>query len=359
VIRTASTHSATGPDGPAGADGREPRPVPSAFDRARRVVEPSMRRLVDTLAPEVRVVAAYHLGFADADGNHRPEGAGKAARPALALLSAQAYGVPETVAVPGAVAVELVHNFSLLHDDVMDGDPERRHRPTAWSVFGVGAAIVAGDALATLAQQVLLDVRGLEGVRAGSSLAAATARMIAGQAQDLAFESRSDVSYAECLAMSGNKTGAILGFAASVGAILAGAGDRLIRGLEAFGVHLGLAYQAVDDLLGLWGSPEVTGKPAGNDLRRGKKTLPIVAAVGSGSQAGARLAQLLEGGGVRDRDVEPALRLIDEAGGRQRALHEAEGRMAMAVDALRRSGAATEGRRGLEEVASFVTGREF
>jgi geranylgeranyl diphosphate synthase type I len=322
-----------------------------------------MRRLVNALTPEVRRVAAYHLGFADAAGRPCPDGAGKAARPALVLLSARASGLTEpeagAVALPGAMAVELVHNYSLLHDDVMDGDLERRHRPTAWSVFGVGPAIVAGDALQTLAHQVLLDVPASDGVRAGSALATATARMIAGQAQDLAFESRQNVSYAECLEMSENKTGALLGFAASVGALLAGADDRLVSGLEAFGVHLGLAYQAVDDLLGLWGSPDVTGKPAGNDLRRAKKTLPIVAALGSGTPAGARLARLLVAGGVLDDDVEPALRLIDQAGGRRRALDEADGRMALAVGALRRSGAAPDARRGLEEIASFVTGRDF
>src|SRR5207244_7030241 len=164
--------------------------------------------------------------------------------------------------------------------------------------------------------------------RAGARLAAATARMIAGQGQDLAFESRPAVSYAECLEMSENKTSALLGFATSAGAILAGGDQRLIDGLEAFGVHLGVAYQAVDDLLGLWGSPEVTGKPAGNDLRRGKKTLPLTAALGSGTPAGQRLARLMALGEVRDDDVGMALRLLEEAGGRDRRADGADAHVA-------------------------------
>jgi len=361
MIRT--TTPATRPPRPSatvpGADGR--RAVPEAFVRARAAVEPELRRLVGALAPEVRRVVAYHLGFADADGRAITDGGGKAARPALAVLSAEAAGAvrPEEVALPGAVAVELIHNFSLLHDDVMDRDLERRHRPTAWSVFGVGPAIIAGDALQTLAHQVLLAGDERFGRRAGARLAAATARMIAGQGQDLAFESRPEVSYAECLEMSENKTGALLGFATSAGAILAGGDQRLIDGLEAFGVHLGVAYQAVDDLLGLWGSPEVTGKPAGNDLRRGKKTLPTTAALGSGTPAGHRLARLLAAGEVRDGDVAVGLRLIEDAGGRDRAAREADARVAMAVDALDRGRVDGPARRGLLEVATFVVGRDF
>ena len=116
------------------------------------------RRPWTRLSPDVRAVAAYHLGLADADGT--PSAAvpsGKALRPALALLSARAAGASPERGVPAAVAVELVHNFSLLHDDIMDGDTERRHRPTAWTVYGVGAAILAGDALLALAQDILLE----------------------------------------------------------------------------------------------------------------------------------------------------------------------------------------------------------
>jgi geranylgeranyl diphosphate synthase type I len=340
--------------------------APPVFARARAATDPVTRRLLEGLDPEIRRVASFHLGYTDARGGARTEGAGKAARPALAIVSAEAVGARADVAVPGAVAVELVHNFSLLHDDVMDGDLERRHRPTAWALLGVGAAIVAGDALVTLAHQALLDPPTPERVGASVALARATGRMIAGQARDLAFESRFDVTYDECLAMCEDKTGALLACAASIGAILAGGPERTVAALHAFGMHLGAAYQAIDDLLGLWGAPEVTGKPCGNDLLRGKKTLPVVAALTSGTAAGHELARILAGGEgwpAEHRDgpeagLREALALVEEAGGRDRAAREADHRAGMAVGAL--DGADVDGsaRSCLLGLAAFVTGRE-
>ena len=116
--------------------------MPEGVALARDLVGPAMESAIARLTPDVRAVAAYHLGFADAAGNPTGNGSGKALRPALALLSARAAGAPPERGVTAAVAVELVHNFSLLHDDIMDNDTERRHRPTAWTVFGVGEAEV-------------------------------------------------------------------------------------------------------------------------------------------------------------------------------------------------------------------------
>src|SRR2546421_911430 len=118
---------------------------------------PELERGLARLSPPVRLVAAYHLGFADPEGRPANGDGGKAIRPALALLSAEAAGSSAETALPGALAVELVHNFSLLHDDVMDQDRERRHRATAWSVFGDGPAILAGDALLILAHRGFRD----------------------------------------------------------------------------------------------------------------------------------------------------------------------------------------------------------
>ena len=228
--------------------------VPPALDRARELVGPSLRAALGRLHPEVRRVAQYHLGFADAQGQPVEGDGGKALRPTLAVLSAEAVGAPAPIAVPGAVAVELIHDFSLLHDDVMDADRERRHRPTAWALFGQAAAIIAGDALTVAAQQEILGPEPTPArVRACIALSEATQRMIAGQALDLAFESRPDVSVAECLEMMAGKTGALLSCACALGAVLADAADRVVAALAAFGAELGLAFQAIDDLLGIWG----------------------------------------------------------------------------------------------------------
>ncbi|MDN5747748.1 MAG: polyprenyl synthetase family protein [Pseudonocardia sp.] len=199
---------------------KRPRPpVPSCLGAARALVEPELVGLVDRLDAESRRVARYHFGWADADGVPPGRAAGgKALRPALALLSARAAGAAPEAAVRAAAAVELVHNFSLLHDDVMDGDTERRHRATAWTVFGRSAAVLAGDALLALAAEALLEDPGPAAAAATRSLLATVGRLVAGQSLDLRFEQRMDVSLEECLDMAAGKTGALLACSASIGA---------------------------------------------------------------------------------------------------------------------------------------------
>ncbi|MGH9101660.1 MAG: polyprenyl synthetase family protein, partial [Acidimicrobiales bacterium] len=227
--------------------------VPGVLARAQECAYPALRAAVARLSPEVRRPVEYHLGWIDADGQPVPGRGGKGVRVALALLSAEAVGGKAEIGVPAAVAVELVHNFSLLHDDIIDGDRERRHRATVWSLWGVGQAIIAGDALLSLAHEVVSAAPSLAAFEAARRLAAATSAMISGQAQDMAAEGCARPSLAECEAMERAKTGALLGAAASLGAVLAEAPAGVVDRLERFGVQLGLAFQATDDLLGIWG----------------------------------------------------------------------------------------------------------
>jgi geranylgeranyl diphosphate synthase, type I len=335
------------------------RAAPPALLRARRLLDPALRERVALLPPDVRRVVAYHLGFTDADGRPAEGDRGKAVRPALAFLSAEAVGAAAEVALPGAVAVELVHNFSLLHDDVMDHDLERRHRPTAWALFGTGQAIVAGDALMIEAITSVLDPPTPERTRAAAALTSATARMIAGQAEDLSFASRLDVSVEECAAMCANKTGALLSCAASMGAILAGADEGAVAGLAAFGMHLGLAFQAIDDLLGIWGRPEATGKPVAGDLREHKKTLPVVIALASTGDDRGRLESLLSNGALTEEAVRMAAGLVERCGGRDGCLREADRQMEMALRALDGGPFDSAAQGQLAEVGAFVAARDF
>jgi geranylgeranyl diphosphate synthase, type I len=267
--------------------------VADVLERARVATMPPLREAVERLAPGIREVVSYHLGWTDADGSPAAVKGGKGIRSALSMLSAEAAWADAEVGSPGGVAVELVHNFSLIHDDLMDGDLERRHRPTVWALWGPSVALIAGDALSTLATEVLLDCTNGAGPAAARALGEATAEMIAGQALDLAFEKRQSVSVEECMAMSTAKTGALLGCAASIGAVLAGSPAATVQALRDFGRHLGVAFQAVDDLLGIWGDPAVTGKPAGNDIRQRKKSMPIVAALAAGDDEANELRSLL------------------------------------------------------------------
>ncbi|USX52672.1 family 2 encapsulin nanocompartment cargo protein polyprenyl transferase [Lentzea sp. HUAS12] len=293
------------------------RPSGELLAWSRSLVLPALRKAVDQLPPAMRTIAEYHHGWRDEYGNPVLENGGKAIRPALVLLAAEAVGGTAGSAVPAAVAVELIHNFSLLHDDVMDRDTTRRHRATAWTVFGVNAAILAGDALQALALDVLAasgHPRTLEAIR---TLNDATVALLEGQAYDLDFETRDDVRVSEVERMSRGKTGALLGASTSLGALYGGGSDEQVEAMRGYGTELGLAFQHVDDLLGIWGDPAVTGKVAQMDLVNRKKSLPVVRALNAGVPASAELASLYFG--EHEMNAETLARaadLVDQAGGR-------------------------------------------
>ncbi len=335
--------------------------IPAGVAMARDLVGPAMTTALKRLSCDVRPVAAYHLGLADSAG--RPSGApasGKALRPALALLSARAAGEQAERGVPAAVAVELVHNFSLLHDDIMDGDTERRHQPTAWTVFGVGPAILAGDALLALAQDLLLEGPAPQGMWASRCLLAAVQRLIAGPGADLAFERRDDVTITECVGMAADKTAALMACACSIGAIYVGGPAGVAMGLAAFGAQAGLAFQLTDDLLGIWGSPEITGKPVRSDLRARKRSLPVVAALTSGTDAGRELAALLAcADPLTEDELRHAADLTEAAGGRKWAEAEADAALAAAISCLDEAQVADDVRAELCGIAEFITARQW
>lgn len=320
--------------------------VPETLARAGAVVGPALAVAVERLDPSLRDAVRHHLA-----------GGGKHVRAGLVLLAARAVGGREEDAVCGAVAVELVHNYSLLHDDIIDGDRERRHRPTVWAQYGEGVAIVAGDALAALATQLLLDDPSPSHVRAAARLADANQAMISGQAADMAFERRARVTVDECLAMERGKTGALLGAAAAVGALLGGADHETVEALDDYGEHLGVAFQAIDDVLGIWGDPAVTGKPVGADLLARKKSLPIAVAMAAGGSAADELEAILSaelGAG----DVERASRLIEASGARDAVAAIADDHLKQALGALERVPLADAPKEELVSVAYYVTSRD-
>jgi len=333
--------------------------LPTTLLRTRDAVDPALRAAVDRLDPDSRRLARYHFGWTDAQGRATVAGGGKAVRPALALLSAQAVGASWQLGLPGAVAVELVHNFSLLHDDLMDGDVERRHRTTVWALEGAPAAILCGDALLALASQVLLDVGTLDAVEALRLLTSSTQELIRGQYDDLAFERRRDVTVDECLTMAAGKTGSLLSCASAIGAVLAGADRSAVESLATYGAELGLAFQLVDDVLGIWGDSAVTGKAVGADLRARKKSLPVTWATAYGGPAGRELREWLgRPGPDTDDEVAAAARLVDAAGGRAWAAEEAARRLALGEAALASADLDPDARDELVALGRFIVTRE-
>ena len=209
--------------------------APASLGRARELVQPALRAAVDAIPDErMRLVAGYQLGWCASDGAPVGDSGGKMIRPALAVLSAEAVGGTAADGVPGGVALELVHNFSLLHDDIMDRDTERRHRPTGWVAFGEGQAILGGNAMLTAAVQVLMaDPR--TSPRTVPHLLATVQHLISGQSADLALERRECVGLDEVLDMEVGKTAALLACASSIGALAAGAPAVKVSALAGFG----------------------------------------------------------------------------------------------------------------------------
>ena len=341
--------------------------------RSRDAVEPALRAAVGRLDPTTRALASYHLGWTEADGGLREAGGGKALRPALVLLAARACGGSEQDAVPSAVAVELVHNFSLVHDDLMDGDTQRRHRATVWAVWGSSSAILTGDALMTLAQQVVLESGSPQTVELLNLLLVATAQLIRGQVADLGFEQRDAVDVRECFDMVAGKTGALLAVSSGMGAVSAGAPPDTVAALTAYGDHLGTAFQLVDDLLGIWGRPAETGKPVLSDLRARKKSLPVCYALAQSGPAAAELADWIRtpaparpgsaGPGTADPAEEAALRraaeLVKACGARDWTAAEARRQVVQARAALDTAQLEPSARAELDALANFVVQREY
>ncbi|MBI2325147.1 MAG: polyprenyl synthetase family protein [Chloroflexi bacterium] len=303
----------------------------------------------------------YHLGL-DAERS----GAGKRLRPLLLVLLYETLATEIRPALPAAAAIELLHNFTLIHDDIEDQDPTRRHRPTVWSVWGVPQAINAGDGMYAASRLAVhrLTTGGVAADRVlefARLLDAACVQVCEGQFLDISFESRTDVTAERYRAMVAKKTGALFS-AAAEGAAVIGRDDRDLReALVRFGADFGHAFQAHDDLLGIWGTTEKTGKVEMNDIAKRKKTLPVVLAF---ERAGPKVRTTLEDLYAapaplaqetvdRVRDILDDLRvrdLIDREIGihRERALHE--------LRSVRDHASAAEPLRALERLIDTTTG---
>jgi geranylgeranyl diphosphate synthase type I len=307
-------------------------------------IELEMGRVIDERGGHARPLyemLAYHLGI---DGAEAPRG--KRIRPLLGLLAYQSLTGEYRPALPGAVAVELGHNFSLVHDDIEDGDRERRHRPTLWAIWGIPLAINAGDAMFALSRLALYRLleEGFSETRVLRLMRVYDETCIAlteGQFLDISFEQRLDVAVDEYLEMIGKKTGALLGASVQAGAILATDDANVVEAYRRFGYHLGLAFQMADDVKGTFWTSSASGKPEAGDVRKHKKTLPLVWALEHASEAdAARLreiyapsarsaeARLLEGGPASDEPMPPdeiaeVLEILNRCGAADHARAEA------------------------------------
>ena len=309
--------------------------------------------------------ARYHLGWLDesldalGDAERRKHG-GKRLRGVLTILSCEAVGGAGQAAAPAGAAIEFIHNFSLVHDDVEDNDEERRHRPTVWKLWGVPQAINVGSSM-----QAMVDVAVLRlpthhsAEKVVSSLqviARAIVLMTEGQYLDMAAQDAAELSMDDYYRMTGGKTAALIEAGLRAGALLGTADEARIEAMALFGRHFGLAFQCRDDFLGIWGEPSVTGKPVGSDIIQGKRSLPVVHALVTAHQNTA------DGRGLREalaaRDVPTALDLFERLGTAGFCSARVAEHTSAALAALDRAAVSGEHGEAVREIAGYALGRE-
>jgi geranylgeranyl diphosphate synthase type I len=304
---------------------------PAIEEQLKRVIHESL----DQSVPELRGMLAYHMGW-EGEGAG-PEAQGKRIRPLLVLLCADSAGLDWRKALPAAAAVELLHNFSLVHDDIQDQSPLRRSRPTVWVNWGMPQAINAGDVLFTLA---FASLQGLErsvspaaALEAGRVLQGVCLDLTRGQYLDISYEGMRNLAEEAYWPMVSGKTSALLGGCCELGALAAGVDPSRRAAYCQFGTHLGLAFQVLDDWLGIWGDVALTGKSTESDLVSGKKTLPVL----YGLAKQGEFARRWMAGPLTPGDVAEMVGLLTADGAETYTLEKAAELTRQALDALLRA----------------------
>lgn len=306
----------------------------------------------------------YHMGWADASGQPRAPKGGKLLRPALCLAACESVGGDWHTALPAAAAIEILHNFTLVHDDIEDGDRERRGMPTVWALWGEAQGINAGDAMHALARLALLRLEeagysSRKVIRAARMLDEACLRLCEGQYLDIAYESQTDIEVPDYLSMIERKTAALFACSVEIGALLGADDESVIEGLGRFGRSLGLAFQVQDDALGIWGRSEITGKSCATDILKKKKTLPVIHAM---RNADPPLREELLGIYARQTvlpaDIPRVLDILESVEAHRYTIEAAERYVQQALSELARVPIEPSARAHLAALAESLLGRE-
>jgi len=298
----------------------------------------------------------YHMGWTGEGAG--PDATGKRIRPLMMLLTTAASGDDWQHALPAAAAVELVHNFSLVHDDIQDNSSKRRGRDTVWAKWGAPMAINVGDALFVLSNQAIIDLKenypAETVVQAAEILNNTCLDLTRGQFMDMSYEERTDLTTDDYWPMIAGKTAALLSACCHLGSLLGGAEEAKQDAYRSFGQYLGLAFQVQDDILGIWGNETVTGKSVASDLVEGKNSLPVLA----GLSANKKFAERWRQGPVHAYEVEDLAKLLAAEGGYGTA-HEASRQMTdLALLNLREADPQGEAGDALFELAEKLLKRE-
>ena len=323
-------------------------------------IESELQRQVARLdQPRTRpfhAMLTYHMGWTGKGAG--PEAAGKRIRPLLVLLTTAACSANWQFALPAAAAVELVHNFSLVHDDIQDNSPKRRGRSTVWVKWGAPMGINTGDALFVISNQAIADLtRSYPApivVRASVILNDTCLELTRGQYLDMSYEERTDLTVDDYWPMIGGKTAALLSACCHLGALLGGADESKQEAYRSFGYNLGLAFQMQDDILGIWGDEAITGKSTASDLVEGKKSLPILYGISLNGKFSERWKQ----GAIQPEEVKEVAKCLADEGGLHYAQEQAKQWTDLALQNLDTAQPQGEAGRKLIELANKLLKRE-
>ncbi|MBK9009120.1 MAG: polyprenyl synthetase family protein [Anaerolineae bacterium] len=298
----------------------------------------------------------YHMGWTGEGAG--PEATGKRIRPLLVLLTSSACGANWQFALPAAAAIELVHNFSLVHDDIQDNSSKRRGRDTAWVKWGAPMAINVGDALFVMSSQAIVDLKDSYPaevvMKAAGILHNTCLDLTRGQYLDMSYEERNDLGVEDYWHMISGKTSALIAACCHIGALLGGADEEKQEVYRSYGHYLGLAFQVQDDILGIWGDEKVTGKSVASDLVEGKNSLPILA----GLEKKGKFAESWAQGPIKPDEVGEVSRLLASEGGLLAAQEAAKQMTDLALMNLREADPQGEAGGALFELTSRLLGRK-
>lgn len=300
----------------------------SFFERYLADIDRYMRMVVASQPnqpADMSVMLQYAFGWVDENGEPYHAPTGKRIRPVLLLLSTEAAGGNWRTALPAAAAVELLHNFSLIHDDIQDDSPLRHNRPTLWKVWGEANAINIGDALFTMAYDSLqrLSENGIPAktvVEIWHIFNRTMLELTRGQHLDMRFEHQPNVTIDEYISMITGKSAALLSACAEMGALIACGDPAIAQHYADFGLNLGIAFQIRDDILGIWGDPSVTGKSAATDILSRKKSLPVL----YGLNNSEKLVEIYQRRKFRQVDVDAAVDELNALGAQDFTRHSEE-----------------------------------
>jgi geranylgeranyl diphosphate synthase type I len=338
--------------------------VPESFTSYRDTVRVEIRKVIDSCPSVLCNMLRYHMGWQDEHGHSCSRESGKFIRSTLCLLSCQTVGGDTSQVMPAAAAVELIHNFSLIHDDIEDASDERHHRPTVWKLWGQSQAINAGDSMFTLAYLALLKLeeKGITDEKVASSikmLSLACLELCEGQYLDIEYENRLGITTEDYLDMAVRKTAALFAVSTSLGAYLGSEDSKLVDFFHLFGKELGIAYQIYDDILGIWGTEKSIGKSV-SDISQRKKTLPVVYGLqNSEGEARKRLEKLYSQKSIEGKDITEVTNILDQLGARDYAENLAEQHYQKALAYLEATRLDISRQAPLKEIACFLLNRDF